>query len=202
MTIRKMTRQCPARRAISQGLCLVVFTSIGLAAASTTAVTDADGEPFPAAVFSNSTALPVADAFSLADRYITISWRVRTHATGIALRLYRGDPLGNLVLLAEQAIEPGVRSFRQEDVFDGVAPFFYLLKVVEPSGRETELAGRWCRPQQLAPAHSAASAPPPNAALLTPSMTAFQLVMSGRPAQRRYPNRGLRPEPPTPPPRL
>ncbi len=196
-----MTRQRRARRAVLLCLCAVVFTSFGFASSSMPSVTDADDGPFSGAGFSNSAAFPFAEAYPLADRHITISWRVRTHTQGIALRLYRGDPEGHLVLLAERAIEPGVRSFQQKDVFDGVAPFFYLLKVVEPSGRETELASRLCHLQQLAPGHAATSAPPPNAAVLTPSITSFQLVRSGRPGQGRYPNRELRPEPPTPPPR-
>lgn len=120
----------------------------------------------------------------------------------MVLRLYRGDVDGNLALLAERVIEPGVRSFRQNDVFDGVVPFFYLLKVVDPSGRETELASRFCGLLEMAPAPTAASAPSPNSAVLTPSITSFQLVSSGRPAQGDDLNHGLRPEPPTPPPRI
>jgi hypothetical protein len=194
-----MTRLHWARGVIPLGLCAVVFTSAGFASAGVVAGTGI--EPFPGAVYSGSAAFHPSGTFYLADRHITISWRVRTHAPGMALRLYRGDLDGNLVLLAERLTEPGVRSFRQEDVFGGHVPFFYLLKVVDPTGRETELASRFCSLLQMSPVRAAMSAPSPNAAVLTPSVNSFRLVMSGRPAQGRFPNHGLRPEPPTPPPR-
>jgi len=194
-----MTRLHLARGVFSLGLWVGVFTSAGFASAGV--VAGAGIEPLPGAVFSGSAAFHPSGTFYLADRHITISWRVRTHAPGMALRLYRGDLDGNLVLLAERLIEPGVRSFRQEDVFGGNVPFFYLLKLVDPTGRETELASRFCDLLQMAPAHAATSAPSPNPAVLTPSIKPFRLVVSGRPAQGRYPNHGLRPEPPTPPPR-
>jgi hypothetical protein len=163
---------------------------------------DAVFEPFPGTGFSAPAAVSSADAFYLAERHVTISWRVRTHVPGMALRLYRGDLDGGLVLLAERVIEPGgVRTFRQEDVFDGVVPFFYLLRLVEPSGEETELASRLCVPLGIGPAEAAATTPSSVAAVLTETIRSFQLVMSGRLARGDVVNRGLRPEPPTPPPR-
>lgn len=196
-----MTRRRPPWQARLLLLCAVVLGSIWLVSAAGDLLSTEVAEVNSRAGLSASGDGRVADVIRLRDRQVTVSWQVRAKVPGVVLRLYRGGLDGDLVLLSELSTQPGVRSYQLRDVLDGLALRSYHLRVVGPSGRETELASLLCLLTQVKPATALPQTPSPDAVALATSTESFQLVRAWRPAQDDVSLRCSRPSPPTPPPR-
>jgi hypothetical protein len=179
----------------------VVLGSFGLVSAARDLPGTTPAQPSSGGGLSASTDGRIAEVIRLRDRQVTVSWQVKATVPGVMLRLYRGGLDGDLVLLSELSTQPGVRSYQLRDVLDELSLWSYHLRVVGPSGRETELATLLCLLTQMKPATALPQTPSPDAVALATSTASFQLVRAWRPAQDDVSLRRSRPSPPTPPPR-
>lgn len=196
-----MTRRGPSWRARLLLLCVAVTVSVGFVSATEDIAATGVSRLCSGEGPSASTDERFADVVHLRDRQVTVSWQVRAKVPGVVLRLYRGSVGGDLVLLAELPADSGTQSYRLRDVLDGLALWTYHLRVVGPSGRETELASLLCLLTQMKPAIALAQPLSPDAVALARSTESFQLVRAWRPGQDDVRPRRSRPRPPTPPPR-
>lgn len=196
-----MTRRGPPWQVRLLLLCTVVLGSFGLVSVARDLADTTPAQLSSGGCLSASTDGRIAEVIRLRDRQVTVSWQVRAEVPGVILRLYRGGLDGDLVLLSELSTQPGVRSYQLRDVLDELSLWSYHLRVVGPSGRETELASLLCLLTQMKPATALPQTPSPDAVALATLTESFRLVRDWRPAQDDVSLRRSRPSPPTPPPR-
>lgn len=138
------------------------------------------------------------------DGDLEISWKARTDADGVRLRLYTVDSSGSKALLTEKEARRGIGTYHYVDHRSrNGRQIQYRLCVVTSDGRESTLAVVNCsEPDMNESGTIAASVSMVAIGLAVSTDQNHEIASRGVIGSQAHLDRGTRPRPPVPPPRL